>query len=498
MITSLHGTSPILQRVSSVALGESNAGNPVENKVLNLKLSDTRAQGPVPSWIGKLHKHSNIPPQIALLDRLKSFSVADNFLSGPVPEFVKADSSVNANYTNNLGLCGGPLGPCKRHRNEFYSSFKTGFVAGYTVFAVSIIVGFLSCCVPWVRLKRRNKMIRIPMVAMLMMRKNRKEADNIRGSPTVEFIHGGKEISMLEKMVPRMGYKDLNDATNTFSKHNVIGQGKMGMLYKAALPNGYLLAVKKLDNSQFFEEQFILELKTLGILRHVNLLPLLGFCITSKYMLLVYKYMPNANLYDWLHPMEGQTKIMEWDVRFKVAIGLARGLAWLHQDCSSAVRVIHLNISSKCVLLDQNFEPKLSNFGEAIIISPTSTSYVNGESWDTIFAKEDVYGLGVVLLELITGVDFSKMTDSSSGSLNDWLIDFLNRPDFSDAIDKSLIGKGFDAEIFQVLKVACNCVDTIPDQRPTMLQAYNDIKAIREERRDLVDEAEILTQHEIC
>ncbi|KAG6742323.1 hypothetical protein POTOM_053193 [Populus tomentosa] len=167
--------------------------------------------------------------------------------------------------------------------------------------------------------------------------------------------------------------------------------------------------------------------------------------------------MPNGNLYDWLHPMEGQAKIMEWTVRFKVAIGLARGLSWLHQDCSSSIRVYHLNISSKCILLDQDFEPKLSNFGEAIIVNPTNTSPLNGEFWDAAFAMEDV----------------SKIYD---------------------AIDKSLIGQGFDDEIFQLLKVGCHCVDSIPDRRPTMHQVYKDIRAMRE-RCGQIDDSEILVQH---
>jgi serine/threonine protein kinase len=302
---------------------------------------------------------------------------------------------------------------------------------------------------------------------------------------------------MLEKKVPRMSYTDLKDATNNFSENNVIGQGKIGMLYKAALPSGYLFAVKKLHNCRILEEQFVLELKTLGSLRHVNLLQLLGFSITSKHWLLVYKYMPNGNLYDWLHPMEGQAKIMEWTVRFKVAIGLARGLAWLHQDCSSTIRVFHLNISSKCILLDQDFEPKLSNFGEAIIANPTNTSPLNGELWDTAFAMEDVYGFGVVLLELITGVDSSRMTGSSNSLLNEWISHLLTSSKIYDAIDKSLVGQGFDDEIFQLLKVACHCVDSIPDRRPTMHQVYKDIRAMRE-RCGQIDDSEILAQqHEI-
>jgi len=260
---------------------------------------------------------------------------------------------------------------------------------------------------------------------------------------------------MLEKRVTRMSYADLNDATDNFSENNVIGQGKMGMLYKASLANGYVLAVKKLHDSQFLEEQFISELKILGSLRHINVLPLLGFCVESNQRFLVYNYMPNGNLYDWLHPMEeGQEKAMEWGVRVKVAVGLARGLAWLHQNCHT-VKIIHLDISSKCILLDQNFQPKLSNFGEAMLMSSTCASSVNSEFWEMAFVKEDVHGFGVVLLEMITGVDPSNMTASSNNVLNEWIGHLSSSSDFHGAVDKSLIGQGFDAEIIQLLKVAC-------------------------------------------
>nr|TKS00496.1 putative inactive leucine-rich repeat receptor-like protein kinase [Populus alba] len=335
---------------------------------------------------------------------------------------------------------------------------------------------------------------------MLMVKRKQKitDDDHAGSSSTVGLLEEGiKEISMLEKRVTRMSYADLKDATDNFSENNVIGQGKMGMLYKASLPNGYVLAVKKLHDSQFLEEQSISELKILGSLRHINVLPLLGFCVESNQRFLVYKYMPNGNLYDWLHPMEeGQEKAMEWGVRVKVAVGLARGMAWLHQNCHT-VKIIHLDISSKCILLDQNFQPKLSNFGEAMLVSSTCASSVNSEFWEMAFVKEDVHGFGVVLLEMITGVDPSNMTASSNNVLNEWIGHLSSSSDFHGAVDKSLIGKGFDAEIIQLLKVACACVDPIPDRRPIMVQVYEDIKAIRE-RCDLVDESSMLTQPEIC
>jgi serine/threonine protein kinase len=171
-------------------------------------------------------------------------------------------------------------------------------------------------------------------------------------------------------------------------------------------------------------------------------------------------------------------------------------LAWLHQNCHT-VKIIHLDISSKCILLDQNFQPKVSNFGEAMLMSSTCASSVNSEFWEMAFVKEDVHGFGVVLLEMITGVDPSNMTGSSNNVLNEWIGHLSSSSDFHGAIDKSLIGQGFDAEIIQLLKVACTCVDPIPDRRPMMVQVYEDIKAIRE-RCDLVDDSSMLMQPEIC
>lgn len=378
---------------------------------------------------------------------------------------------------------------------KFDYSFKSGFVIGYVVFSTAVAIFFASYCVPWVYMGERGKKITISEMMMLMVKRKHKitDDDQAGSSSTVGLSEEGiKEISMLEKRVTRMRYAYLKDATDNFSENNVIGQGKMGMLYKASLPNGCVLAVKKLHDSQFLEKQFISELKILGSLRHINVLPLLGFCVESNQRFLVYKYMPNGNLYDWLHPMEeGQEKAMEWGVRVKVAVGLARGLAWLHQNCQT-VKIIHLDISSKCILLDQKFQPKLSNFGEAMLVSSTCASSVN-KFWEMAPVKEDVHGFGVVLLEMITGMDPSNMTASSNNVLNE----LTSSSDFHGAVDKSLIGKGFDAEIIQLLKVACACVDPIPDRRPIMVQVYEDIKAIRE-RCDLVDDSSLLMQPEIC
>eukprot|EP00258_Populus_trichocarpa_P032363 XP_024448382.1 probably inactive leucine-rich repeat receptor-like protein kinase At5g48380 isoform X2 [Populus trichocarpa] len=333
------------------------------------------------------------------------------------------------------------------HRKKLDSSFKSGFATGYAFSSVSILAIFMSCCVPWARLnkRKRNKiMMKTPMMTSLMERREKK------------IKEANEQICMLESLVKRLSFVGISNATANFSQANKIGLGRMGIMYMAILPDGRFLAVKRIVDSQQFEEQIVSELKTLGTLKHKNLLPLFGFCVESNTRLLVYKYMSNGNLFDWIHSVKHRRKTLQWPLRLKIADGVARGLARLHHGCRG--QVVHLNISSKCILLDKNFEPKLSNFGKAMLIMSMSnnTTGVHDEFCEMALVKEDVHGFGVVLLELITGMDCSKMNFSSNSILNEWI-----------------------------------------DRRPTMLQVYKDIKAITK-RCEVVDDSEIQMQPEIC
>lgn len=277
----------------------------------------------------------------------------------------------------------------------------------------------------------------------------------------------------------------------------------MGTMYKAALPNGWSIAVKRLFNPQHsdLEEQFTSELNTLGRLRHQNLLTLLGFCIEPKEKLLVYKYISNGSLFDWLHSTDDKKRILEWPLRVKIAVGVARGLAWLHHGCCN-FRVAHLNISSKIILLDQNFEPKLSNFGKAMHINPQEINSSRSFSMDIefleqCFLKEDVFNFGILLLELITGKNATSLKNSDDGSLDKWISD-VSSSSFClyDTIDKLVIGQGHDGEIFELLRVAYKCVVGLPEKRPNMLDVYNAASIIGE-RYYVADNSEISEQAEI-
>ncbi|KAL9140777.1 hypothetical protein ABFS82_14G059700 [Erythranthe guttata] len=470
--------------------------------ITTLDLSSNQFFGEIPldiancSYLNVLKLDGNqltgqIPPQIGLLNRMKTFTVANNRLSGPVPNFINSTISAES-YANNAGLCGGPLPPCRGPPTKG----RTPAIIGGAVAGVS--VGSLGFFV-------------IMFFFLRKMSRKRKEGDPL-GNRWAKSIKGAKRIqlSIFEKSVSKMSLKDLMKATNDFSKENIVGTGRTGTTYKATLTDGTHLMVKRLQDTQHSEKEFTSEMTTLGNVKHRNMVPLLGFCLTKKERLLVYKYMPNGSLYDNLHhSANDDTKaIMDWPLRLKIAIRSAKGFAWLHHNCNP--RIIHRNISSNCILLDSNYEPKISDFGLARLMNPIDThlsTFVNGEFGDlgyvapeytrTLVAtpKGDVFSFGVVLLELVTGekpTSVSRAHEGFKGNLVEWISQLSRESKLLEAVDVSLVGKGFDSEIFQFIKVACSCV--LPaghKERPTMFEVYQLLRAIGQ-RYDFTTEDDVL------
>lgn len=301
------------------------------------------------------------------------------------------------------------------------------------------------------------------------------------------------QISELQRWVTRMSFEEISKSTKNFSRDNMVGRGSMGTMYKAVLQNGCCIAVKRLRVSPNLDRKFIHEIRSLGRLRNHNLVPLLGFCIERSERILVYKYMSNGNLYDWLHPCiedEDDQEVMmeiEWPLRVKIAVGVARVLAWLHHNSNCST--VHNNISSKCILLDQNFEPKLSNFRGRMLVDPNQPNLrnirvPNIHIWEKI-VKKDVYSFGIVLLELLTLKEPSQMTGpcgstSQGDTLVQWVSQLLTSASegIYNGIDTYLVGEGFDYEIFRMLRIASKCVQPLPDERPTMLQVYKKLRSM--------------------
>lgn len=458
--------------------------------VVNLDLSSNQLSGEIPkdlancSFLNNIKLDSNqltgqIPPEIGLLGRLKTFDVANNRLTGPVPNFINATIPA-ASYANNAGLCGKPLPPCPGLSKKPRTGIIVGAaVGGVTLGAVLLTIGMFFY--------------------LRKISRKRKKEDDPEGNKWAKSIKGSKtiQLSMFEKSTSKMRLSDLMKATNNFSKNNIIGSGRTGTFYKAVLDDGTSLMVKRLQNTQHSEKEFMSEMATLGNVKHRNLVPLLGFCMAKKERLLVYKDMPNGTLHDKLHSVSEGEKTLEWPMRLKIGIGAAKGFAWLHHNCNP--RIIHRNISSKCILLDVEYEPKISDFGLARLMNPIDThlsTFVNGEFGDfgyvapeytrTLMAtpKGDVYSFGVVLLELVTSetaTSVTKAPETFKGNLVEWITQLSGESKLQDAIDHSLSSKGYDSEIFQVLKVACRCVlSAVPKERPTMFEVYQLLRAIGE------------------
>ncbi|KAB2022923.1 hypothetical protein ES319_D07G246700v1 [Gossypium barbadense] len=284
------------------------------------------------------------------------------------------------------------------------------------------------------------------------------------------------------------------DLSSNDLSENILVSTRMGTTYKAMLPDGSALAIKRLTTCKLSEKQFHWEMNRLGQLRHPNLTPLLGFCVVEDEKLLVYKHMSNGTLYSLLHGRGGD---MDWPTRFKIGLGAARGLAWLHHGCHPPF--LQQNICSNVILVDEDLDARLMDFGLAGLMTSSDVNetsfmksdlgefgYIAPEYSSTMVAslKGDVYGFGVVLLELVTRqkpLQVNTGEEGFKGHLVDWINHLSNSGRIEDAIDKDVIGKGHDEQISELLKIACNCVVARPKDRWSMFQVYQSLKTMGEE-----------------
>ncbi|KAJ4914046.1 Protein BRASSINOSTEROID INSENSITIVE 1 [Raphanus sativus] len=234
-------------------------------------------------------------------------------------------------------------------------------------------------------------------------------------------------------------------------------------------------------------------METIGQIKHRNLVPLLGYCKVGEERLLVYEFMKYGSLEDVLHDPKKAGVKLNWSMRRKIAIGSARGLAFLHHNCSP--HIIHRDMKSSNVLLDENLEARVSDFGMARLMSAMDThlsvstlagtpGYVPPEYYQSFRCskKGDVYSYGVVLLELLTGKRPTDSPDFGDNNLVGWVKQHAKLR-VSDVFDQELMKEdpALETELIQHLKIAMACLDDRDWKRPTMIQVMAKFKLIQAE-----------------
>ncbi|XP_057461529.1 LOW QUALITY PROTEIN: probable receptor-like protein kinase At2g42960 [Actinidia eriantha] len=294
--------------------------------------------------------------------------------------------------------------------------------------------------------------------------------------------------------------RDLQLATNRFSLENVLGEGGYGVVYKGRLINGTEVAVKKLlNNMGQAEKEFRVEVEAIGHVRHKNLVRLLGYCIEGVHRMLVYEYVNNGNLEQWLHGAMRQHGALNWEARMKVLLGTAKALAYLHEAIEP--KVVHRDIKSSNILIDNEFNSKVSDFGLAKLLDSGEShittrvmgtfGYVAPEYANTgmLNEKSDIYSFGVLLLESVTGrdpVDYGR--PANEVNLVEWLKLMVGNRRAEEVVDPNLEVKPATRSLKRALLVAIRCVDPDSEKRPKMSQVVQMLEAdefpYREDRRN--------------
>ncbi|XP_077242132.1 G-type lectin S-receptor-like serine/threonine-protein kinase At2g19130 [Tasmannia lanceolata] len=270
-------------------------------------------------------------------------------------------------------------------------------------------------------------------------------------------------------------YKDLHSATKNFSEK--LGGGGFGAVFKGIMSGSTSIAVKKLEGLRQGEKQFRSEVSTIGKIQHVNLIRLLGFCSEGDKRLLVYEYMPKGSLDG--HLFQRDSNILDWTTRYQIALGTARGLAYLHEKCKDCI--IHCDIKPENILLDEAFCPKVADFGLAkvfgrefsrVLTSMRGTRGYLAPEWVfglAITSKADVYSYGMLLFEMISGKrNLEQFEDGKVGFFPTWASKKITEGEVLCLLDNRLASNANIEELGRVCRVACWCIQDNENCRPSM------------------------------
>uniref|UniRef100_A0A0D9XRD6 non-specific serine/threonine protein kinase n=1 Tax=Leersia perrieri TaxID=77586 RepID=A0A0D9XRD6_9ORYZ len=298
----------------------------------------------------------------------------------------------------------------------------------------------------------------------------------------VKMTHVGPETHLGH--LKRFMIKEIQEATNNFDRNNILGQGGFGVVYKGRLRDSTIVAVKRMKDctTAIADEQFHTEVEVISLIVHRNLLKLTGFCVTNTERLLVYPFMPNGNVSSKLQEYVDGKPALDWSRRRRIALGAARGLVYLHDQCDP--KIIHRDIKASNVLLDEYLEAVVADFGlvkllnhgesHAITVVRGTRGRIPPEYLTANQASEktDVYAFGFLLIELITGRRSIELHENEyeNGGILDWANELLEKNRLSSFVDRRLKNDYVSAELEEMVQIALLCTMYSPDHRPRMTE----------------------------
>ncbi|KAM0063922.1 putative transferase, protein kinase RLK-Pelle-LRR-II family [Helianthus debilis subsp. tardiflorus] len=440
--------------------------------LVSLDLYLNRLDGVIPETLGKLQKlrflrlnnntlTGTIPLQLTTINSLQVLDLSNNNLSGDVPINGSFSLFTPISFGGNPNLRPPPVQPQTPSPPSSQSSSvgnsATGAIAGGVAAGAALLFAGPAIALAWWR--------------------RRKPQDHFFDVPAEEDpeVHLGQ--------LKRFSLRELQVATDNFSNRHILGRGGFGKVYKGRLADGTLVAVKRLkeERTQGGELQFQTEVEMISMAVHRNLLRLKGFCMTPTERLLVYPYMANGSVASCLRERPENQEPLDWPIRKRIALGSARGLAYLHDHCDP--KIIHRDVKAANILLDEEFEAVVGDFGLAKLMDYKDThvtTAVRGTighiapeylSTGKSSEKTDVFGYGVMLLELITGqraFDLARLANDDDVMLLDWVKGLLREKKLETLVDADLKGNYIDAEVEQLIQVALLCTQGTPLERPKM------------------------------
>lgn len=439
------------------------------SSLTSLDLENNLLNGEIPTSLGKLNKlqililsqnnlSGNIPSSLSNLTSLDDVRLAFNDLTGQIPDQLFKVSRYN--FTGNNLNCGVnyPL-PCASKVSDPGESHRS--VVGVVLGSIGGAIALIGAAVLFLAWKRRKYFRREIFV-------------DVSGEDDRRIAFG---------QLKRFAWRELQIATDSFSEKNILGQGGFGKVYKGVLPDSTKIAVKRLTDyeSPGGEAAFLREVELISVAVHRNLLRLIGFCTTPSERLLVYPFMQNLSVAYRLRDFKPGEPVLDWPTRKKVALGTARGLEYLHEHCNP--KIIHRDVKAANVLLDEDFEAVVGDFGLAKLVDVRKTSvttqvrgtmgHIAPEYLSTGKSSErtDVFGYGIMLLELVTGqraIDFSRLEEEDDVLLLDHVKKLVREKRVDAIIDRNMDRQYDIDEVEKMIQVALLCNQGTPEDRPSM------------------------------